>query len=119
MPSPLVFSILSDLPSSTVGPLSTITSQIVISAFDILQGLFTSIPTFIGSQLDKVFDAALSLDILSLTEDKESAPAKARAHLLSTAAKKIPAKTLYPAVIRLHASLDGKAKEVSRELVSN
>lgn len=101
------------LSSSPVVPLSSITSHIVISAFEILQGLFTSIPTFIGGQLDKVFDAALSIDILSLTEDKESGPAKARAHLLSTAAKKIPAKTLYPAVIRLHASLDGVSKEVS------
>ena len=90
----------------------TITPGIVSTAFEILEGLFTSIPTFIGAQLDKVFEAALSADILSLTEAKDGVAAKARAQLLSTAAKKLPAKTLYPAIIRLHASLDGTAAEV-------
>lgn len=71
-----------------------------------------SIPTFIGAQVDKVFGAALSPEILSLSEEKHGAASKARALLLSTAAKKLPAKTLYPAIIRLHASLDGAAKEV-------
>lgn len=72
-----------------------------------------SIPTFIGAQVDKVFSAALSPEILSLSEEKHGAAAKARAVLLSTAAKKLPAKSLYPAIIRLHASLDGTSKEVS------
>lgn len=72
-----------------------------------------SIPTFIGAQVDKVFSAALSPEILSLSEEKHGAAAKARAVLLSTAAKKLPAKSLYPAIIRLHASLDGSSKEVS------
>ncbi|KAK4702660.1 U3 small nucleolar RNA-associated protein 10, partial [Phenoliferia sp. Uapishka_3] len=84
---------------------------IVTTSFQILEGIFMSIPTFVGSHLDKVFDASLSSDILSLTADKDSAAAKARTLLLSTAAKKLPAKTLYPAVIRLHASLDGTDKE--------
>lgn len=73
-----------------------------------------SIPTFIGGQADKVFSAALSPEILSLSEVKHSGASKARVILLSTAAKKLPAKTLYPAIIRLHASLDGTSKEVSR-----
>lgn len=85
----------------------------VTAAFEILEGLFTSIPSFIGGQLDNVFSAALSPEILSLTIDKESKSARARASLLSTASKKLPAKTVYPAIIRLHAKLDGESKEVS------
>lgn len=77
-----------------------------------------SIPTFIGGQVDKVFSAALSPEILSLSEEKHSAASKARALLLSTAAKKLPAKTLYPAIIRLHASLDGASKQVGRRICS-
>lgn len=48
---------------------------------------------------------------MSLSEVKGSPPAKARAALLSTAAKKLPAKTIYPAIVRLHASLDGTQRE--------
>jgi hypothetical protein len=92
------------------------TPSIVIAAFEMVEGLFSSIPTFIGAQVDKVFDAALSADILTLTEIKDSPATKARALLLSTAAKRLPAKTLYPAIIRLHASLDGAAKEVGHVL---
>lgn len=92
-------------------PLS-LTPRIVTAAFETIEGLFSSIPTFIGAQVDRVFEAALSSDILSLSENKDAS--KARALLLSTAAKRLPAKTLYPAIIRLHASLDGTSKEVSR-----
>lgn len=49
---------------------------------------------------------------MSLTAIKDSPAAKARAALLSTASKKLPAKTVYPAIIRLHAGLDGETKEV-------
>lgn len=90
----------------------SVNSNIVCSAFEILEGLFTSIPTFIGSQLDKVLEACLSTDILSLTELFEGPASKARAALLSTAAKKVPAKSLYPSIIRLHASVDLTTKEV-------
>lgn len=50
---------------------------------------------------------------MSLTSIKDSAAAKARAALLSTASRKLPAKTVYPAIIRLHEKLDGERKEVS------
>jgi len=50
---------------------------------------------------------------MSLSSGKSGAVPKARAALLSTAARKLPAKTLYPAIIRLHASLDGNARAVS------
>ncbi|GAA5827854.1 hypothetical protein JCM11251_007703 [Rhodosporidiobolus azoricus] len=81
--------------------------DLVTGAYSTLEGLFSSVPTFIGSQLDRVFSASLSPEVMALSEDKSSAPAKARAALLSTAARKLPAKTLYPAIVRLHASLDG------------
>lgn len=86
---------------------------LVVGAFETLEGLFTSVPVFIGGQLDKVFAAALSKDIMALSSGKSGAIPKARAALLSTAARKLPAKTLYPAIIRLHASLDGKSRTVS------
>ncbi|ORY85937.1 U3 small nucleolar RNA-associated protein 10 [Leucosporidium creatinivorum] len=86
-------------------------ANVVTASFQVIEGLFMSIPTFIGAQVDKVFSAALSPEILSLSEEKHGAAAKARAVLLSTAAKKLPAKALYPAIIRLHASLDGASKE--------
>ncbi|GAA5888324.1 hypothetical protein JCM6882_008581 [Rhodosporidiobolus microsporus] len=81
--------------------------DLVTGAYATLEGLFSSVPTFIGGQLDKVFTASLSPAVMSLSEDKTSAPSKARAALLSTAARKLPAKTLYPAIVRLHASIDG------------
>ena len=87
-------------------------ADLAVGAFQTLEGLFSSVPTFIGGQLDKVFTAALSSDIMSLSSGKSGAVPKARASLLSTAARKLPAKTLYPAIIRLHASLDGNARAV-------
>ncbi|GAA5867626.1 hypothetical protein JCM8547_001319 [Rhodosporidiobolus lusitaniae] len=85
--------------------------DLVTGAYSTLEGLFASVPTFIGGQLDKVFSASLSPDVMALSEVKGSRPSKARAGLLSTAAKKLPAKTLYPAIVRLHASLDGTQRE--------
>ncbi|GAA5903331.1 snoRNA-binding rRNA-processing protein UTP10 [Sporobolomyces salmoneus] len=85
-------------------------TDLVVGAFETLEGLFTSVPVFIGGQLDKVFSASLSSDIMALSSGKTGAVPKARAALLSTAARKLPAKTLYPAIIRLHASLDGNAR---------
>ncbi|GAA5959351.1 hypothetical protein JCM21900_000701 [Sporobolomyces salmonicolor] len=85
--------------------------DLAVGAFETLEGLFSSVPTFIGAQLDKVFAAALSSDIMAMSAGKSGAVPKARAALLSTAAKKLPAKTLYPAIIRLHASLDGTVRE--------
>lgn len=67
--------------------------------------MFVSVPAFIGGQLDKIFSATLSTDIMALSSSSGQAVVKARATLLSTAAKKLPAKTLFPAIIRLHASL--------------
>lgn len=58
-----------------------------------------------------MFSAALSTDIMALSTIKGSAAAKSRAALLSTAAKKLPAKTLYPAIIRLHASLSAVERD--------
>ena len=84
------------------------TVALVAGAFAVLEGLFVSIPTFIGANLDKVFEAALSEDIIELT--KEGPAARARGSLLSTAAKRVPAKTLYPAIIRLHATLAAGAQ---------
>lgn len=98
--------------------LDSATEAVVTSAFQILEGLFMSIPTFVGAQLDKVFEAALSPEILSLTQDKDASAAKSRALLLSTAAKRIPAKTLYPSIIKLHATLSGTDKEVGLECFS-
>ncbi|GAA5933796.1 hypothetical protein JCM3775_000286 [Rhodotorula graminis] len=86
-------------------------SALISGAYSTLEGLFSSVPTFIGGQLDKVFAAALSPELMSLSRVKGASAAKARAALLSTAAKKLPAKALYPAIIRLHASLDGKERE--------
>ncbi|GAA5903947.1 hypothetical protein JCM5296_002463 [Sporobolomyces johnsonii] len=86
-------------------------ADLAVGAFETLEGLFSSVPTFIGAQLDKVFAAALSTDIMAMSAGKSGAVPKARAALLSTAAKKLPAKTLYPAIIRLHASLDGTVRE--------
>ncbi|GAA6015436.1 hypothetical protein JCM10207_008593 [Rhodosporidiobolus poonsookiae] len=86
-------------------------TDLAIGAYATLEGLFSSVPTFIGGQLDKVFGAALTPEIMALSGDKTSAVGKARAALLSTAAKKLPAKTLYPAIVRLHASLDGTRRE--------
>jgi hypothetical protein len=88
-------------------------TDLVVGAFSTLEGLFSSVPVFIGGQLDKVFTAALSSDIMALSSGKTGPVPKARALLLSTAARKLPAKTLYPAIIRLHASLDGKSRAVS------
>ncbi|GAA6007531.1 hypothetical protein JCM11491_004197 [Sporobolomyces phaffii] len=85
-------------------------TDLAVGAFETLEGLFSSVPVFIGGQLDKVFAAALSSDIMVLSSGKSGAVPKARAALLSTAARKLPAKTLYPAIIRLHASLDGKSR---------
>lgn len=62
-------------------------------------------PAFIGGQVDKIFKTALSTAVMGLSTSHGPAVAKARATLLSTAAKKLPAKTLFPAIIRLHASL--------------
>ncbi|GAA5842726.1 hypothetical protein JCM3766R1_005764 [Sporobolomyces carnicolor] len=90
-------------------PVEAVTG-LVVGAFETLEGLFTSVPVFIGGQLDKVFAAALSKDIMALSSGKSGAIPKARAALLSTAARRLPAKTLYPAIIRLHASLDGKSR---------
>jgi U3 small nucleolar RNA-associated protein 10 len=92
--------------------------NIVALSFQIIEGLFTSIPTFIGTQLDNVFSACLSTELLGLTASKEGPAAKARASLLSAASKKLPAKTIYPAIIRLHASLDESIKEVSGFVLS-
>lgn len=86
-------------------------TALISGAYSTLEGLFSSVPTFIGGQLDKVFSAALSPELMSLSHVKGASAAKARAALLSAAAKKLPAKTLYPAIIRLHASLDGKQRE--------
>ncbi|BGP43235.1 snoRNA-binding rRNA-processing protein utp10 [Rhodotorula kratochvilovae] len=86
-------------------------SALISGAYATLEGLFSSVPTFIGAQLDKVFSAALSPELMSLSRTKGASAVKARAALLSTAAKKLPAKTLYPAIIRLHASLDGTERE--------
>ncbi|GAA5839039.1 hypothetical protein JCM9279_002573 [Rhodotorula babjevae] len=86
-------------------------SALISGAYSTLEGLFSSVPTFIGGQLDKVFAAALSPELMSLSRVKGASATKARAALLSTAAKKLPAKALYPAIIRLHASLDGKERE--------
>ncbi|GAA6060808.1 hypothetical protein JCM10212_000581 [Sporobolomyces blumeae] len=85
-------------------------ADLAVGAFETLEGLFSSVPLFIGGQLDKVFSATLSKDIMALSSGKSGAVPKARAALLSTAAKKLPAKTLYPAIIRLHASLDGTSR---------
>ncbi|GAA5877943.1 hypothetical protein JCM16303_002787 [Sporobolomyces ruberrimus] len=85
-------------------------TDLVVGSFEALEGLFSSVPVFIGGQLDKVFTAALSGDIMALSSGKSGAVPKARAALLSTAARKLPAKTLYPAIIRLHASLDGQSR---------
>ncbi|BGP19830.1 hypothetical protein JCM10213_003139 [Rhodosporidiobolus nylandii] len=85
--------------------------DLVTGAYATLEGLFSSVPTFIGGQLDKVFSASLSPAVMALSDVKGSAPSKARAALLSTAAKKLPAKTLYPAIVKLHASLDNKQRE--------
>ncbi|BGP27409.1 U3 small nucleolar RNA-associated protein 10 [Rhodotorula toruloides] len=85
--------------------------SLVTGAYDTLEGLFSSVPSFVGGQLDKVFSAALSTDIMALSTLKGSAAAKSRAALLSTAAKKLPAKTLYPAIIRLHASLSPSERD--------
>ncbi|KAI5481102.1 U3 small nucleolar RNA-associated protein 10 [Pseudohyphozyma bogoriensis] len=89
---------------------ATSSASLVSAAYSILEGLFTSIPTFIGAQLDKVFTAVLSPEFVGLSLYSASS-GKARASLLSTAAKKIPAKTLYPAIVRLHAGLDLSRKE--------
>ncbi|BGP11136.1 snoRNA-binding rRNA-processing protein utp10 [Rhodotorula toruloides] len=85
--------------------------SLVTGAYDTLEGLFSSVPSFVGGQLDKVFSAALSTDVMALSTIKGSAAAKSRAALLSTAAKKLPAKTLYPAIIRLHASLSATERD--------
>ncbi|GAA6009387.1 snoRNA-binding rRNA-processing protein UTP10 [Rhodotorula paludigena] len=85
-------------------------TALVSGAYATLEGLFSSVPTFIGAQLDKVFSAALSPELMSLSAQGASI-AKSRAALLSTAAKKLPAKTLYPAIIRLHASLSGNERD--------
>ncbi|KAK4048437.1 snoRNA-binding rRNA-processing protein utp10 [Microbotryomycetes sp. JL201] len=70
----------------------------------VLEGLLSSIPTFIGGQLDKIFAALVSDELV----DKGAAGpvSKARASLISTAAKKLPSKTLFSAIVRLHASID-------------
>ncbi|GAA5979224.1 hypothetical protein JCM11641_001966 [Rhodosporidiobolus odoratus] len=85
--------------------------DLVTGAYATLEGLFSSVPTFIGGQLDKVFTASLSPAIMSLSSDKSMPASKARAALLSTAAKKLPTKTLYPSIVKLHASLDNKERE--------
>ncbi|GAA6036252.1 hypothetical protein JCM8097_006859 [Rhodosporidiobolus ruineniae] len=82
-------------------------TDLITGAYSTLEGLFSSVPTFVGNQLDKVFSASLSPDVMALSDIKGTAAAKARASLLSTTAKKLPAKTLYPAIVRLHASLSG------------
>lgn len=80
-------------------------------AYETLEGLFVSVPAFIGGQLDKIFSAALSTDVMALSAHRGAQVTKARATLLSTAAKKLPAKTLFPAIVRLHASLSGRERE--------
>lgn len=84
---------------------------IVAGAYETLEGLFVSVPAFIGGQLDKIFSAALSTDVMALSAHRGAQVTKARATLLSTAAKKLPAKTLFPAIVRLHASLSGRERE--------
>ncbi|GAA5862132.1 hypothetical protein JCM3774_006186 [Rhodotorula dairenensis] len=86
-------------------------ATIVSGAYETLEGLFVSVPAFIGAQLDKIFSAALSTEVMALSAHRGAQVAKARATLLSTAAKKLPAKTLFPAIIRLHASLSGEERE--------
>ncbi|SCV73190.1 BQ2448_7115 [Microbotryum intermedium] len=80
-------------------------SAIAPPIFEMLEGLFSSIPTFIGVHADKVFQIALSADVLALAGTKETTASKARVALLSTAAKRLPSKVLYPSIIRIHASL--------------
>lgn len=90
---------------------ATASPSVVASAFRILEALFASIPTFIGTQLDTVLKAILSSEVIHLTlNDVHSA--KARIMLLSTSAKRLPAKTLYPSIIRLHATLELTEKTV-------
>ncbi|SDA02509.1 BZ3501_MvSof-1269-A2-R1_Chr12-3g03653 [Microbotryum saponariae] len=80
-------------------------SAIAAPIFETLEGLFSSIPNFIGAHTDKVLQLTLSPDVLVLAGTKGTAVSKARAALLSTAAKRLPAKVLYPSIIRMHASL--------------
>ncbi|KAM0786108.1 hypothetical protein ACM66B_006918 [Microbotryomycetes sp. NB124-2] len=72
----------------------------------VLEGLVSSIPTFIGGNLDKIFAALVSNEIIDAVSADISSVAKARASLISTAAKRLPSKTLFAAIVRLHASLD-------------
>ncbi|GAA5990412.1 hypothetical protein JCM10908_007359 [Rhodotorula pacifica] len=86
-------------------------AAIVSGAYETLEGLFVSVPAFIGGQLDKIFSAALATEVMALSAHKGAQVTKARATLLSTASKKLPAKTLFPAIIRLHGSLSGQERE--------
>ncbi|KAM0756059.1 hypothetical protein T439DRAFT_308506 [Meredithblackwellia eburnea MCA 4105] len=79
--------------------------SLVETAFRVLEGVFTSVPTFVGGQLDKVFQATLSPAILSAPQD--GPVSKSKAALMSTIAKKLPAKALYPAIVRLFGSQSG------------
>lgn len=85
---------------------------IVTGAFIALEALFIAVPNFIGAQIDNVLAAVLSPRLFLLTEEKTGDAAKARASLLSTAAKKLPAKSIFPAIIRQHAAITGTEKQV-------
>lgn len=96
-----------------------VSDPVTSRAFEVIEGLFVAVPGFIGSQIDNVLTAVLSPEVALLAEDKHSDGFAARASLLSTAAKKLPAKTMFPAIIRQYSSIDGTQAQVSSGRLSS
>ncbi|KAK4052295.1 snoRNA-binding rRNA-processing protein utp10 [Microbotryomycetes sp. JL221] len=102
---PRLIPFIAKLVPFSVGLLNEQMQGLASGALQVLEGLFSSVPTFIGTQLDNVLVALVSDNVIELTSDKLTISAKARASLISTAAKKLPSKTLFPAIVRLYDSI--------------